>query len=551
MIQRLYIRNYAIIDEVDINFSKKLNIITGETGAGKSIILGALGLIMGNRAETRILKNESQKCVIEAHFDILHYHLKGFFEEKDLDYDTELTIRREIAPSGKSRAFVNDTPVNLTLLRDITSQLLDLHQQFDTLDIQSEEFQLEMIDAIAQNKELLDAYKVHYKTYQRNQRERQILLDRHQQNTKEMDFIEYQLEELATADFQIGEQGKLEQELDILENAEEIKISLGKAFQVLSEDEQAIINQLQDLSNEVSNISKFHPELEKILERYDGLIIELQDISSDFERIAEDTEYDGERIQEVNERLDLLYRLQKKHFVNSLEDLLTIQRDLQAKVDSYSNSTEAIEALELIIKKQEKELRAQSVILSKQRVAVVPFFEEKIHKMLEQLNMKHARLKIEITTSNTLTATGTDIVAFLFAANKGSRLDYIRNVASGGEMSRLALCTKSLIADAITLPTLIFDEIDTGVSGDVALKMGHILRDLANRHQVISITHTPQIAARADHHYLVYKYVVGETTLSTVKLLEKKERIEEIAVMLSGNPPSKSALDNAKELISE
>ena len=549
MIQRLYIRNYAIIDEVDISFSKQLNIITGETGAGKSIILGALGLIMGNRAETRVLKNQRKKCIIEAYFDILHYDLKEFFEVNDLDYDAELTIRREITPSGKSRAFVNDSPVKLSILRNLSARLLDLHQQFDTLDIHSENFQLEMIDAIARNKKLLDIYKNLFKAYRKNKQELNRLIKEHQKNTKEIDFIAFQLEELETADFEKDEQESLEEEFNILTNAEGIKLALSKSFQIISEDELAIIGQLQELSNEIADFAKFHPKLQKVLERYDGLVLDLQDIVEEFENIAEDTEYDEERIQAVSERLDLLYRLQKKHFVNSVAELLQIQANLQAKIDNYSNSTDAMEKLEIIIDKQEKELRKQAKVLSKSRQDVVPFFEEEIHKMLAQLNMKYAVLKIELTTSEELTSTGTDLIAFLFAANKGSRLDYIRNVASGGEMSRLALCTKSLVADAITLPTLIFDEIDTGVSGDVALKMGHILRDLANRHQVISITHTPQIAARANHHYLVYKYVENDTTISTVKLLEKKERINELAVMLSGNPPSKSALDNARELI--
>lgn len=549
MIQRLYIRNYAIIDEVDINFSQQLNIITGETGAGKSIILGALGLIMGNRAEIRILKNQTKKCIIEAYFDILHYNLRDFFEEKDLDYDTELTIRREISPSGKSRAFVNDTPVKLGVLKQLTTRLIDLHQQFDTLDIHSEEFQLRMVDAIAQNKENLENYKVLFKAFRKNKKELNILIETHQKNTQEMDFIEFQLEELTAARFQHGEQDSLEQELNILSNAEGIKMNLNKAFQILSEDEQAIINQLQELSVEISNVAKFHPGLQKVLERYDGLVLELQDVATEFEQIGEDSEYDEERILEVNERLDHLYRLQKKYFVNSVEEILTIQTELQSKVDNFSNSTEEIEKLEAIIEKQDKALRKKAETLTKSRKKVIPHFEKEIHRMLQQLNMKHAQLKIELLESKELTATGTDLISFLFAANKGSRLDYIRNVASGGEMSRLALCTKSLVADAITLPTLIFDEIDTGVSGDVALKMGHILRDLANRHQVISITHTPQIAARANHHYLVYKYVEGNTTISAVKLLDEQERITEIATMLSGKPPSTSALNNARELI--
>ena len=549
MIQRLYIRNYAIIDEVDISFSKQLNIITGETGAGKSIILGALGLIMGNRAETRILKNQEKKCIIEGRFDIQHYDLEEFFESNDLDYETLLTIRRELTPSGKSRAFVNDSPVKLGILRKLTAQLLDLHQQFDSLDINSEGFQLEMIDAIAQNKNQLTTYKKLFKAYRKNQKELQQLIDLHQKQTQEMDFIEFQLDELTTANFEKEEQASLEEELSILTNAEGIKVALGRAFQVICEDEMSIIGKLQELSNAISDVAKFHPKLPKNLERYESIVIELQDLGEEFGNIAEDTDFNEERIQELKERLDLLYRLQKKHFVNSIEELLQIQEELQNKVDGFSNSTDKIEQLEEIIDQQEQELQELAAILSQSRQNVIPFFEEEIHKMLAQLNMKHAQLKIELDTSEELTATGTDLIAFLFAANKGSRLDNIRNVASGGEISRLALCTKSLVADAITLPTLIFDEIDTGVSGDVALKMGHILRELANRHQVISITHTPQIAAKANHHFLVYKFVENETTVSSVKLLDKKERVNEIAVMLSGNPPTKSALNNAKELL--
>ena len=549
MVKRLYIRNYAIIKEVAMHFSDNLNIITGETGAGKSILLGALGLIMGKRAETKVLYDPTKKCVVEAYFDILHYDLRDFFEEYDLDYDTEVTIRREITPSGKSRAFVNDTPTRLDTLRILAKKLVDLHQQFDSLDIFQEEFQLSVLDALAGNTKALKKYQVLYKTYHANQNQLQKLLNQNRKAMQEMDFLEFQLNELAEAELEDGEQEELEQELETLKNAENIKRTLGEAYQYLAENEQALFSQLTDIGRSVGEVAKYHPKADKALEQYNGLVLELQEVAGTFEEIAESTEYDGARIEEIQARLDEIYRLQNKHHVGDVKGLLEIQEGFQTKMDSFADLSSDIAKLEQEIDEQEKVLTKKAEGLSKKRHGVIKKFEKKVHELLTLLSMKHARLQIDLTTIDKLNATGLNQVQFLFAANKGSRMDLIKNVASGGEISRLALCIKTLIADAITLPTLIFDEIDTGVSGDVALKMGTILRDLANKHQVMSITHTPQIAAKADHHYYVFKTVKNDTTFSNVKLLNKKERITEIATMLSGSPPSENALSNAEELL--
>lgn len=549
MIQRLYIRNYAIISEVVMHFSKNLNIITGETGAGKSIMLGALGLIMGNRADLKILKNNQKKCVVEGYFDILHYELRDFFEEEDLDYDTEVTVRREITPSGKSRAFINDTPVRLEILRRLAARLLDVHQQFDTLDIHNEDFQLQMLDALAGNKKTLTAYQTEFEKYMTNKRKLHRLKEATRKATQEKDFIEFQLEELAVAELRTDEQVELEQELETLSNAENIKRLLSAGFHLLSESEQAILSQLNELSNEISSIAQYHSTLKDLMERYDGLVIELQDIANEFEAIAEDTEYDGERIAATQERLDMMYRLQNKHQVSSNAELLEIQADLQAKVNSYADLSSQISKLERTIERQEKRLRKMGTQLSKKRKQVIPSFEKQLHQRLSLLSMQHARINIQMKELSAPTPSGFDSVTYLFAANKGSRMGLIKDAASGGELSRLTLCAKSLVADAIPLPTLVFDEIDAGVSGDVALKMGDILRDLANRHQVISITHTPQIAARADNHYFVYKKVAANQTFSNVRLLSLQERVTEIATMMSGSPPSNHALSSARELI--
>ncbi len=549
MIKRLLIKNYAIIEEQEIQFSERLTIITGETGAGKSILLGALGLIMGKRADTRALYNDEKKCVIEGVFEVAKYKLQSFFDTHDIDYDDEVVVRRELTPSGKSRAFINDTPVNLKQLQQLSGSLIDMHQQFDTLDIHNVSFQLRMIDALADNQELLAEYQQLFRQYQKDQREFKTLTQRSQEASREMDFLNFQLNEFNEAELMPGEQETLEEEVNRLSNAENIKTTLGAAFQQLSESEQSVISQLEEIAQALSGLRQFHLSLEKLDDRYQGILLELQDICSDFEKIAEDTEYDGERIQEIQDRLDLIYKLQNKHHVNTVAELLTIQDNLQQQLTAFGDLSGEIERLEKAIARQQKELEQRAAKLSKRRKSVVVDFEKKVHHLLGQLSMEHAQLKVEVTPLSALNNTGLDEVNFLFAPNKGSRFQSIKNVASGGEISRLTLCTKSLVASAIPLPTLIFDEIDTGISGDVALKMGNILQNLSNRHQVISITHTPQIAVKADAHYFVYKKVKDDHTVTNVKLLNTEERIRAVATMLSGSPPSASAIENAKELL--
>lgn len=549
MLKRLHIRNYALIDELEIQFSEKLTIITGETGAGKSILLGALGLIMGDRADTKVFYNDAEKCVVEAFFDVSEYDLKEFFEEHELDYDHEVVIRRELSPAGKSRAFVNDTPANNQVLQRLTENLVDLHQQFDTLDIHNVNFQLRMIDALADNALLLKEYQQGYRKYAANKKRLVDLIERSQNGARENEFLRFQLEELHQAELQDGEQELLEGELSQLTNAEDIKRNYGAAYNHLADSELNLVGQLQELNRSLAPTRKLSPQLSAVSERLEAILVDLQDIAKDCERIAEGTEFEPHRIAEVQERLNVLYKLQKKHGVSSVGELLDIQSNLESQTAGFTNLDQEIAALEQEIAGQEKTLSAKADTLSQRRKAVPASFEERVQGMLTQLSMPHARLKVEISPLTQLGPTGADDVQFLFATNIGARFLPIKDVASGGELSRLTLCTKSLVADAIPLPTLIFDEIDTGISGDVSLKMGMILKELSDRHQVISITHTPQIAARADAHYFVYKKVDGLRTVTNIRKLEPDERIRSIAVMLSGHPPSDSALATARELV--
>ncbi len=549
MIKSLQIKNYAIIESLEVNFSEGLTIITGETGAGKSILLGALGLIMGNRADTKSLYNEEEKCVVEAQFDIKSYDLKTFFQDNDIEYDDDTVIRREITPSGKSRAFINDSPVNLNVLQQLSGALLDLHQQFDTLDIHNVSFQLRMIDALADNKRLVAGYEEEYRQYIADKRRLENLIHRNEASAKEVEFLQFQLEEFNKAELVEGEQERLEQEIAVLSNAEEIKRTMSAAFQYLSENEQSLVSQMEELSIRLHQVSKYEQRMQRLSERYDGLVEELKDIASEFEEIAEQTEYDPERILEIQARLDLIYRLQNKHRVASVKELIAIQENLQQQLGDFGDLSTEIETLRKRIAEQEAHLLEVAQMLSERRQLVVPDFENKVKEMLTQLSMEHAVLKVDMRKLEAIGPTGLDELNFLFAANKGSRLQMIKDVASGGELARLTLVTKSLVASAIPLPTLIFDEIDVGVSGDVALRMGNILRKLSNQHQVVTITHSPQVASKADAHYFAYKVEKEERVVTKVKALSKDERIRAIATMLSQNPPSEAAIENARQLI--
>ena len=549
MIKSLQIRNYALIDELTIDFSEGLTIITGETGAGKSILLGALGLIMGKRADIKSLYNLENKCVIEADFEVGHYDIQSFFENHDLDYEPTLVVRREITPSGKSRAFVNDTPVTLNVLQELSAALIDLHQQFDNLDIHKVSFQLRLLDALADNKKKLRKYQDAYSNYLSDRRRLAELIQKNADSSKELAFLEFQLEELNKAELEADEQEGLEEELNRLTNAEDIKRTMAAAFQHLSESELSIVGQMQELNQSIAQVSKFSPQLEQFYDRMGSLLVELNDLSKECEVIAEATEHNPERILEAQQRLDMIYRLQNKHQVASINELIQIQEDLQKQLDGIGDLSNEITTLEKSVEEQRLKLEQRAEALSHGRHQVVASFENKVEKMLGQLSMEHAKLKVDIARLEKLGPTGYDEVNYLFAANKGSRLQLIKDVASGGEVSRLTLVVKSLVASAIPLPTLIFDEIDTGISGDVALKMGNILQKLSSHHQVVSITHSPQIASKANKHYFVYKKVTEDRTITNVRELEIDGRVYAIATMLSQDPPSESAINNAKELL--
>lgn len=549
MIKKLLIRNYAIIDELEMDFSTGLTIITGETGAGKSILLGALGLVMGQRADTKALFRHDEKCVVEAVFDVSHYDLREFFEENDLDYDPELVIRREISPAGKSRAFVNDTPATLDVLQGFSSALIDLHQQFDTRDIHNVSFQLRLLDALAENKPLLAEYQIAYKIWMAGRRKLAELERLNADSAREAEFLRFHLEEFHAAALRDGEQEELEQELALLSNAEEIKRTLTAACHYLLESEQAVVTQLREVGISLNTFRRINPLIGTLAERYEAATSEVQDIARELERLADATEYEPARLAEVQQRLDLIYRLQNKHRMPAVAELLALQQEWEGKLKNISGLDEEIAALKQQTAAQREQLTEQALQLRERRLSVISDFEQEVKSMLGQLSMEHAVLQVQCSPMTELSATGMDEVHFLFAANKGGRLQLIKDVASGGELSRLTLVTKSLVAAAIPLPTLIFDEIDSGVSGDVALRMGNIMRRLSNQHQVVAITHAPQVAAKADAHYFVYKKDTPERTLTNVRLLNEEERIRSIAVMLSQNPPSQSALQNARELL--
>ena len=549
MLRKIEIQNYAIIDRLEIAFPDGLSIITGETGAGKSILLGALGLIMGKRADSKVLYDQERKCFVEATFDISAYLLQDFFAEEGLDYFDELIIRREIAPGGKSRAFVNDSPVTLDILQSITEGLIDIHQQFDMLDIQKPTFQLQMLDALAGNKTLLEKYFILFKTYRQSLKKLDELKEKNKNANQEIEFLNFQMNEFNQAELKKGEQNELETLLQKLTSAEDIKKNNTMLVHGLEEDENSIIGQLQLLTNQYSTISNLDNVYSEIYSRLLTVREELADISNEASRISDATEYDEEAIHLTNTRLNLIYRLQKKHQVSDLDDLLTIQSDIQEKLDSYADLTNEIESLQLECIQKEENLRILAGELSEKRKSVIPAFEKNVHELLAGLSMEHAFINIKTQSLQTLNATGLDDVNILFAPNKGSAFLPLKDTASGGEMSRLTLCIKSLVAGAVTLPTLIFDEIDAGVSGEVARKMGQILSDLSGKHQVICITHSPQIAARADIHFWVYKSDTEARTVTAMRELSLDDRVLEIAKMLSGNPPTEAARRNALELI--
>ncbi|MFT4752140.1 MAG: DNA repair protein RecN (Recombination protein N) [Neolewinella sp.] len=551
MIQRLHIRNYALIEELQLDFAEGLSIITGETGAGKSIVLGALSLILGGRADSKTLFDQEKKCVIEGRFNISAYKLEAFFDEQDLDYDTELIIRREITPSGKSRAFVNDTPTNLKVLQRLGNILIDLHQQFDTLYINNTEFQLELLDALARQRDAVAGYRKQYSQLQTNRRRLNQLNEEAAQARREQEFLEFQVNEFDEVILLSGEQEELEGERHRLSNADEIKQLTNGAFHYLTEGDTAVSDQLMSITQKLLPLAAGDPKLKGLFDRFEGIRLELDEVASDLEAFGDDTEVNPERLEEVEERLNLIYRLQNKHSVASVDELLIIFEELSGRLGHFADLGGEIEKLTTEQEKITAALQKTGTTLRKGRKKVAPEFGKQVQTQLAELSMENAQLVVDFQELDQPGPHGLDEVQFLFSANKGGRLQTIKVAASGGEMSRLALVTKSLVASAMELPTLIFDEIDSGVSGDVAQKMGNILTDLSRHHQVVVITHSPQVASRADRHYFVYKedHEDAARTITKVRELDKEERIRSIAVMLSQHPPSDSALENARELV--
>jgi len=549
MLQRIQIQNYAIIDVLNIDFSRRLNVITGETGAGKSILMGALSLILGDRADTMVLLQRDKKCVVEGVFDLRgRREATEFCSANDLDADDEVVIRREIAPSGKSRAFVNDTPVNLDQLRQLASLLVDLHRQFDTLELGENRFQLEVLDALAAQGEALSAYRAAYREWQTASRELATLREQQAQFNKERDYNQFLFDELNDASFRESELEELDQELKLLSNSEGIKTALSKIYYEMHEGEQPLVQQLRVLQHTMQGFAVYDADLAQLSQRMSSVQIELQDIAEEVDRVNERVQYDPRRIEAINERLSTGYRLMKKHGVQTTAGLLDLARRLENKLQNSLQVDAGIAAGEKEVARLFDEVRKKAAVLTKGRQAQAAPLEEQVNKLLKQVGMPNARLRVQIGPAD-LGADGIDAVEFLFDANRSNRYEPIRKVASGGELSRLMLCIKSLVAESIDLPTLIFDEIDTGISGEAARQVGIILKDLAARRQVICITHQPQIAGKADAHYFVYKASKGESIQTNIRLLSQDERITTIAQMLSGEKPTAAALENAREMV--
>ena len=550
MLQQLYIQNYAIIDEIKVEFSNRLNIITGETGAGKSILVGALSLILGDRADTGVLLNREKKCFVEGCFKVNgKKEVIQFLKDNDLDVEEQLVIRREIAASGKSRAFINDTPVNLTQLQLLSSSLVDLHQQFDTLVMQESDFQREVVDALAHNAAQLTQYQGAYRQLQTSRRALAALQEQKSSFTKEFDYTNFLFQELEEAKYGPNELEEIEVELKLLTNVEGIKGALQKALFQLQDGEEPVVQQLKSLVHQLQSYAGYHPDLSVVVQRLMSVHIELLDISNEADRINDQINYDPRRIEEINERLSLGYKLLKKHGLKTTNELIALQDTLSQKLQSVLNIDEELQRLEKNVERLQAQASDIAAKLSVSRHKQAKPLEEKVNALLKQVGMPNARLKVDVKPFGSLQLFGQDHIEFLFDANKSNQFAAIRKVASGGELSRLMLCIKSLVAQYVDLPTMIFDEIDTGISGEAARQVGFIMKDLAASRQIICITHQPQMAGRADAHFYVYKKVLGNSVKTGIRLLSSDERIVAIAQMLSGEKPTAAALENARELV--
>ena len=552
MLKHLAISNYALIDSLSIAFDDGFSVITGETGAGKSILLGALGFVLGDRSDSSIMLDETKKCAVEATFVVDNERFKPFFEENDLDFEEELILRRELSPTKKSRAFINDTPVTAQQLKELGNQLVDIHSQHDSLLLTNSDFQLKIVDDAANNAPLLLEYQKVYNTYITLRNELRQLRDMSQKNVAENDFLAFQLDELLKADLQDNEYDEVSQRLELLENAEEVKTLLAQSLSTLSESELSILNQLNDLKSSVDKLRRYVPQAEQYSERLESTKIELKDIAQDLDSLQDSTQFDAASLNEIQERFDLLQRLMMKHHVSDYADLLKIREELQHKVGAFANIDEEIAQKEQELKKCEKELTKLADELSVKRKKVKVSFEKAVTEIIHQLKMPHGVFEIELSENSEyskFSESGKDNVRFLFSANKGIAPDDMSRVASGGELSRLMLAIKAVAAENNYIPTLIFDEIDTGVSGEVASKLGDIMQKMGESLQIVSITHLPQIASKAKNHFFVYKDESEQKTRSCIRLLSHDERVTEIAKMLSNDKITPEAIKAAEVIL--
>ncbi len=549
MLKQLHISNYALIDELTVGFDKGFNVITGETGAGKSILLGALGFALGDRADTGVLNNPEKKCVVEARFELGNDTLRPLFEENDLDFETECVFRRELNPQKKSRAFVNDTPVALQTMKEIGSLLVDIHSQHDSLLLSNADFQLRLLDDIAQNSTTLADYQAEYAKHNDLKRRLDELKDLASKNTAENDYLMFQLDELDKADLKEGEYADIEQTLGLMENAEEIKTLLVAANGLMENSENAILRQLNELASTLSRLRHLLPDTKNLQERVDSLRIELKDIAYDLRRHEDGTQFDETLLQHLQERYDLLCRLMMKHHSKEFCELIALRDSLREKANAFENIGEAIDQVEKTLEESENRLSELAESLHDKRRQAAIAFSEKTEDLARQLSMPFAQFKVEVERQETFGSKGCDGIRFLFSANKGIPVDDLSRVASGGELSRLMLSIKSAVSSYNYIPTLIFDEIDTGVSGEVAAKIGGIMQQMGQSLQLISITHLPQVASQAGQHYYIYKDNEGIRTLSHIRILDAQERVKEIAKMLSNDKVTPEALRAAEVLL--
>uniref|UniRef100_UPI00404B0AF7 DNA repair protein RecN n=1 Tax=Flavobacterium sp. TaxID=239 RepID=UPI00404B0AF7 len=549
MLLSLSIKNYALIELLEIDFSNQFSIITGETGAGKSILLGALGLVLGNRADLSVLKDSDQKCVIEAQFSLINYNLKPFFLENDLDYEDQTIIRREILPSGKSRAFINDSPVNLSELQLLATFLIDIHSQHQTREILNEEYQLQIVDAIADNASLIQNYTEELKKYNFVRKQLKALQQEKETLANEQEYNSYLLNELLSANLKENEQVSLEEELEQLSNVEFIKESLDKALALTNEEQIGVLVNLNEIKNALQKIAGLSKNYQDISDRINSVLLELEDINTECLNQSEKIIHNPERLEEVSSKLQAIYSLQKKHQVSSIAELLEVQENLDAKVVKCDDLENTISKLEKELLSLQEKVDNLADNISTQRKQIAPTLSKKLEEILSELGMPDAQIVFALTETDSYFKTGKNNIETLFTSNKGMQLGTIKKVASGGEMSRIMLAIKAVMANYTKLPSIIFDEIDTGVSGEIAIKIGEIMKQMSQNMQVFAITHLPQIAAKGQQHYKVFKYTNNNTTLSELKLLNKEERIVEIAEMLSGKDISDSALIHAKALL--